>query len=100
MQRISIARAILKNAPILLLDEATSALDVHAEAEVQKAVDNLSRGRTVLVVAHRLSTIKNADRIAVIDDGRVKECGSHDELMRLGGIYSRLYSLSADKDGE
>lgn len=100
VQRISIARAILKNAPILLLDEATSALDIHAEAEVQKAVDNLSRGRTVLVVAHRLSTIKNADRIAVIDDGRVKECGSHDELMRLGGIYSRLYSLSADKDGE
>ena len=90
IQRISIARAMLKNAPILLLDEATSALDVKAEAEVQKALDNLSDGKTVLVVAHRLSTIMNADRIAVVQDGVICECGTHDELMKRGGAYAAL----------
>lgn len=97
VQRISIARAILKDAPILLLDEATSALDVKAEAEVQQAIDNLSSGRTVLVVAHRLSTIKDADRIAVIEDGVVAECGTHDKLMELDGVYARLNSSGGDK---
>lgn len=97
VQRISIARAILKDAPILLLDEATSALDVKAEAEVQQAIDNLSRGRTVLVVAHRLSTIKEADRIAVIDGGAVAELGSHEELMELGGVYSALNRGGAEE---
>ena len=81
---------MLKNAPILLLDEATSALDVKAEAEVQKALDNLSDGKTVLVVAHRLSTIMNADRIAVVQDGVICECGTHDELMKRGGAYAAL----------
>lgn len=90
IQRISIARAFLKNAPVLLLDEATSALDVKAEAEVQAALDNLSRGRTVLIVAHRLSTIRNADKIAVISDGVIAECGTHDELMALDGVYTSL----------
>ena len=90
IQRISIARAMLKNAPVLLLDEATSALDVKAEAEVQQALDNLSRGRTVLVVAHRLSTIRNSDRIAVIDNGVVAECGTHEELIKQDGIYVML----------
>ncbi len=92
IQRISIARAMLKNAPILLLDEATSALDVKAEAEVQQALDNLSHGRTVLVVAHRLSTIRGSDRIAVIDNGVIAECGSHDELIEQNGIYAALVS--------
>lgn len=93
VQRISIARAILKDAPILLLDEATSALDVKAEAEVQKAIDNLSAGRTVLVVAHRLSTIKDSDRIAVIDGGVIAECGKHSELIGLGGVYAKLNNM-------
>lgn len=96
VQRISIARAMLKNAPILLLDEATSALDVKAEAEVQQAIDNLSQGKTVLVVAHRLSTIRNSDRIAVIDDGVIAECGNHDELLKQNGIYVMLTTQHGD----
>ena len=95
VQRISIARAILKDAPILLLDEATSALDVAAEAEVQKALDELMKGRTTLVVAHRLSTIKNADYIVVIERGRVAESGTHEELIERGRIYPKLYSIFA-----
>ncbi len=95
IQRISIARAILKDAPILLLDEATSALDVQAEADVQKALDRLAKGRTTLVVAHRLSTIKSADYIVVMDNGRVVEIGTHDELMEQGMIYPKLYSIYA-----
>lgn len=95
IQRISIARAILKDAPILLLDEATSALDVQAEAEVQKALDRLAKGRTTLVVAHRLSTIKNADYIVVLDNGRVVEIGTHDELIKQGRVYPKLYSIYA-----
>ncbi len=89
-QRIAIARAFLKNAPILLLDEATSALDTESEALVQAALERLMQGRATLMIAHRLSTVRNADRIHVIEAGRVVETGSHVELVKLGGLYSRL----------
>ncbi len=92
-QRLSIARVFLKNPPILILDEATSALDNTTEILIQEALDELCRGRTTLVVAHRLSTIKNADRIAVIADGKIAEEGNHEELLALGGIYADLYGL-------
>ncbi|MGN1082675.1 MAG: ABC transporter ATP-binding protein, partial [Candidatus Avispirillum sp.] len=91
-QRLSIARVFLKNPSILILDEATSALDNATEILIQSALDELCRGRTTVVVAHRLSTIKNADEIAVIDDGRVAELGTHAQLMEKGGIYANLYS--------
>lgn len=92
-QRISIARAILKNAPILILDEATSALDTESEREVQKALENLMKDRTTLVIAHRLSTIKNADRIIVIKDGAIVEQGTHDLLIAQKGEYEMLYNM-------
>lgn len=92
-QRLSIARVFLKDPAILILDEATSALDNTTEILIQRALDELCRGRTTIVVAHRLSTIRGADKIAVISDGRVAEEGTHEELMTLGGIYSRLYNL-------
>jgi len=92
-QRLAIARALLKNAPILILDEATSALDSESEALVQSALHNLMSGRTVFVIAHRLSTVRRADRIVVIDNGRIAETGAHDELMRQVGTYRRLYEL-------
>ena len=92
-QRISIARAILKNAPILILDEATSALDTESEHEVQKALENLMKDRTTLVIAHRLSTIKNADRIIVIKDGLIVEQGTHDSLISQQGEYETLYNM-------
>ena len=84
----------LKNPPILILDEATSALDNVTEILIQKALDELCVGRTTIVVAHRLTTIKNADRIAVISDGRVAEEGTHEELLRKNGIYAGLYSVN------
>lgn len=95
IQRISIARAILKDAPILLLDEATSALDVQAESDVQKAIDRLAKGRTTLVVAHRLSTIKSADYIVVMEHGKVAEMGTHEDLLERGRVYPKLYAMYA-----
>lgn len=92
-QRIAIARAILKNPPILLLDEATSSLDTESEMLVQQALDNLMHNRTTIVVAHRLSTIINSDKIVVIEDGEIKETGSHNNLLNLNGIYKKLYDL-------
>lgn len=90
-QRIAIARAFIKNAPILILDEATSALDNKSEAVVQQAIDNLMKDRTVLVIAHRLSTVRNADCIVVINDGQIVEKGSHEELLKKKGAYAALY---------
>ena len=90
-QRVAIARIFLKNPPILILDEATSALDSVTEAKIQRAFDNLSVGRTTLIIAHRLSTIRAANRIISIADGRITECGTHEELLRKGGIYADLY---------
>lgn len=92
-QRISIARALLKDSPILILDEATSALDTESEAEVQKALNNLMRGRTVFVIAHRLSTVRSADIITVLDQGRIVEMGSHEALLQKRGAYARFYEL-------
>ena len=92
-QRLSIARVFLKNPAILILDEATSALDNTTEILIQSALDELCKGRTTLVVAHRLSTIKNADEIVVIANGMIKEQGTHDELVEKDGIYAKLYSL-------
>jgi subfamily B ATP-binding cassette protein MsbA len=92
-QRVAIARAILKDPPILLLDEATSSLDNESERLVQDALDRLKVGRTTIVVAHRLSTIRAADRIAVLDDGWLVELGTQDELLARDGIYARLHRL-------
>jgi len=92
-QRISIARVFLKNPSVLILDEATSALDNSTEVLIQESLDELCKGRTTLVVAHRLSTIRNADKIAVITDGKVTEYGTHDELIKNGGVYKELYAL-------
>jgi ATP-binding cassette subfamily B protein len=97
-QRIAIARAFLKNPGILILDEATSALDNVTEMQIQKALEELSKGRTTIVVAHRLSTIKNADKIAVVSDGKIIECGKHEELVEQNGVYAKLYSLQFRTD--
>lgn len=98
-QRISIARAILKDAPVVLLDEATAFLDPENEVDVQKAISALIRGRTVVMIAHRLKTVRRADNIIVLNDGRVVEQGSHDELLARGGLYARLWTLQQEAQG-
>jgi subfamily B ATP-binding cassette protein MsbA len=97
-QRIAIARAILKDPPILILDEATSSLDAKSEREVQEALANLMKGRTTLVIAHRLATVRNAAQIVVLDGGEIREVGTHEELLKRGGLYSRLQKLQFGED--
>ena len=96
-QRIAIARAILKNPRVLILDEATSALDTESEKIVQAALDKLMVGRTSFVIAHRLSTIFNADQIFVVENGHIREHGTHAELLARGGLYSNLYNIQFNK---
>lgn len=97
-QRVAIARALLRDTPVLLLDEATSALDTRSEVIVQQALENLSEGRTTLVIAHRLSTVRNADKIVVMDKGTVADQGTHEELLERGGIYADLYRLQFNSE--
>jgi ABC-type multidrug transport system fused ATPase/permease subunit len=92
-QRLSIARAILKNAPILILDEATSSVDTETEQLIQEALVRLMQGRTTIIIAHRLSTIRDADKIVVLEDKSILETGTHEELMKTPGLYRKLYSF-------
>jgi subfamily B ATP-binding cassette protein MsbA len=92
-QRVAIARALLKDAPVLILDEATSALDTESERRIQEALDKLVRNRTTLVIAHRLSTVEQADRIVVMEEGSLVESGTHAELLAHGGTYAQLYRM-------
>jgi len=95
-QRVAIARAVLKDAPILLLDEATSSLDSHSERLVQQALERLEEGRTTIVIAHRLATVRGADRILVVDEGRIVETGTHEALVARGGLYADLAKMQID----
>ncbi|MBQ0000444.1 MAG: ATP-binding cassette domain-containing protein, partial [Clostridiales bacterium] len=94
-QRLSIARVFLKNPPILIFDEATSALDNESEHVVQESLEKLAKGRTTLVIAHRLTTTRNAERILVLTEEGIAESGTHEELLKLGGIYEKLYHMHA-----
>ena len=98
-QRISIARAILKNAPIIILDEATASVDPENEHLIQAAISELTRGKTIITIAHRLATIENADQILVVDDGMIAEKGAHNELIKKGGIYKRFVDIREAAEG-
>lgn len=98
-QRISIARAILKNAPIIILDEATASIDPENEHLIQSAISELTQGKTVITIAHRLATVRNADKILVVNDGQIAECGTHEELIARGGIYKRFTEIRAQAEG-
>ena len=95
-QRVAIARAILRRSPIIILDEATASVDVETEQQIQKAIASIAGKRTVIAIAHRLSTIRSADQILVIEEGRVTESGTHDELVALGGSYARMNRIQSD----
>ena len=97
-QRLAIARAVLKNAPLLILDEATSAVDNETEAALQRSINKITQGRTAVIIAHRLSTVRNADRILVLENGGIREDGSHDELIQMGGIYSRMWAVQTGQN--
>jgi subfamily B ATP-binding cassette protein MsbA len=97
-QRVGIARAIARNSPILILDEPTAALDIETEASVIEAVQRTTKNRTVIMISHRLSTLRNASRIIVLKEGMIAEQGSHDHLMALGGVYEELFSTEMDKE--
>jgi ABC-type multidrug transport system fused ATPase/permease subunit len=99
-QRIAIARAILKDTPVLILDEATSAVDNETEALIQQAIDELSKSRTVVVIAHRLSTVMKADKIIVLEEGKIKEQGTHKELLDKNGLYAKLCSVNTNLRAE
>ena len=92
-QRISIARAVLKNPPVLILDEATSSVDNETEAAIQRSMEKIAVGRTTIVIAHRLSTVRNADQIFVLEDGALREAGRHDELVQNGDLYAALWRV-------
>jgi ATP-binding cassette subfamily B protein len=95
-QRISIARTVIQNPGILILDEATAAMDTETERRIQESIHSLQEGRTTIAIAHRLSTLRDADVLAVIDQGEMKEYGTHEELMKLEGVYHKLYTLQQE----
>ena len=99
-QRVAIARAILKDSPLLVLDEATSAVDNETEAALQRSIRQISKDRSTLIIAHRLSTVRYADCIVVMDAGKIVESGTHDELVALNGLYSRLWSVQTGESSE